>query len=147
MEDAWLETLDLEACLQHLRTEHVGRLAIVAAGYPLVVPVNYRMVETSGLTWVALRTRPGNVIDQASTNVAFEIDGIDATRHGGWSVLVRGTLQPVDPDAAGFRERFDSQPWLTSERDAWLTIEPFAISGRELHPSEQEWAFHVSAYL
>jgi len=147
MEDAWLETLELDACLEHLRAEQIGRLAVVVDGSPIVLPVTYRLVETSGLTWVALRTRPGNVIDQASTNVAFEIDGIDPTRRRGWSVLVRGTLQHVDPDAAAFRERFDTQPWLAAERDSWLVIEPFTITGRELHPSEPDWAFHVSAYL
>ena len=148
VEVAWLETLDLETCLQHLRAEQVGRLAVVVDdGYPIVLPVNYRLVEASGLTWVALRTRPGNVIDQASINVAFEIDGIEPARRRGWSVLVRGVLQRFDPDAADFRERFDAQPWLTSERDVWLIIEPFAITGRELHPAEHDWAFHVSAYL
>jgi nitroimidazol reductase NimA-like FMN-containing flavoprotein (pyridoxamine 5'-phosphate oxidase superfamily) len=147
MEDAWLEELDPEACLNHLRSEPIGRLAIVVDEYPLVLPVNYRLVETSGLTWVAVRTRPGNVIEQAPARAAFEIDGIDATRHRGWSVLVRGTLQHVDPDAASFRERFDPEPWVTNDREAWLAIEPFSITGRELHPSEQDWAFRIDAYL
>lgn len=147
MDEAWLEHLDLETCLMHLRTELVGRIAIVIDGFPIVLPVNYRLVETLGLTWLALRTRPGNVIDQASTKVAFEIDAIDPSHERGWSVLVRGTLQPVDPEAAGFRDRFDAEPWLTTERDAWLVIEPFSITGRELHPSEQDWAFHLRAYL
>ncbi len=114
--------------------------------FPIVLPVNYRLVETLGLTWVALRTRPGNVIDQRRSKVAFEIDGIDPSRHRGWSVLVRGTLQAIDPDAADFRGRFDAAPWL-ADRDAWLVIEPFSITGRELHPAEEEWAFHLGAYL
>lgn len=147
MDEAWLEQLDLEACLMHLRAGQVGRLGIVVDGYPIVLPVNYRLVEILGLTWLALRTRPGNVIDQASTNVAFEIDGIDPSRQLGWSVLVRGTLQPIDPESASFRDRFDAEPWLRSERDAWLVIEPFSITGRELHPAEPDWAFHLRAYL
>ncbi|MGZ4689267.1 MAG: pyridoxamine 5'-phosphate oxidase family protein [Acidimicrobiia bacterium] len=147
MDDAWLEDLELETCLQHLRAELVGRVAVVIDGYPVVLPINYRLVETLGLTWVALRTRPGNVIDQASSNVAFEIDGIDPSHHRGWSVLVRGTLLPINPDAASFRERFDSEPWLLTERDSWLVIEPFSITGRELHSPEYEWAFHHRAYL
>jgi len=147
MEESWLEELDLEACLVHLRSEPVGRLATVRDGAPLVLPVNYRLVETLGLTWVAIRTRPGGALDQTPAMVAFEIDGIDPSRQRGWSVLVRGTLLRIDADAAGFRERFDSAPWLSSERDAWLVIEPFSITGRELHPSEQTWAFHVDAYL
>ena len=147
MKDAWLEHLSLDACMAHLGESVVGRLAIVVDEFPIVLPVNYRLVETGGVTWVAIRTRRDNVIGQASSKVAFEIDGIDATHRQGWSVLVRGSLLHVDPDAASFRERFDSEPWLAAERDLWLVIEPFSISGRELHAGEQEWAFHTSAYL
>jgi hypothetical protein len=56
-------------------------------------------------------------------------------------------LHHVDPDAAGFRDRFDPEPWMLDERDAWLVIEPFAITGRRLHAPEREWAFQVDAYL
>ena len=148
MKESWLEPLDLETCLEHLRATRVGRLAAVPEdGVPIVLPVNYRLVETLGLTWIAVRTRPGNVLDRAGTGVAFEIDSIDPTHQRGWSVLVRGTLLHIDPDAAAFRERFDSIPWLSTERDSWLVIEPFAITGRELHPSQPDWAFHVDAYL
>jgi hypothetical protein len=65
----------------------------------------------------------------------------------GWSVLARGTLHHVDPDAADFRERFDPHPWIIDERDAWLIVEPFGITGRRLHAAEPEWAFHPEAYL
>ena len=147
MSDARLEQLDLETCLGYLRITAVGRIGIVVDGSPIVLPINYRLVETLGLTWIALRTRPGNVIDRASTKVAFEIDGIDPGRQPGWSVLRPGWLQSVDPDAAAFRERFDSAPWLSTERDAWLVIEPFSITGRELIPADRDWAFHVDAYL
>jgi hypothetical protein len=61
-------------------------------------------------------------------------------------VLVRGTLQRIDPEAASFGDRFDSAPWLP-DREAWLVIEPFSITGRELLPGEREWAFNVGAYL
>ena len=147
MEQTWAEELDLETCLERLRAHSVGRVGVVVDGAPLVLPVNYRMMETAGLTWVVLRTRTGNVIDTASERVAFEIDGIDPVHERGWSVLVRGTLAHVDPDAAEFRERFDPEPWLDDERDAWLMIEPFAITGRELRAAEQLWAYDARAYL
>jgi hypothetical protein len=60
---------------------------------------------------------------------------------------VRGTLHHVDPDAADFRTRFDPEPWLTTERDAWLVIEPFAITGRRLRATESAWAFDARGYL
>jgi nitroimidazol reductase NimA-like FMN-containing flavoprotein (pyridoxamine 5'-phosphate oxidase superfamily) len=145
--DAWLEELPLDTCLLLLRERSVGRIAVVVDGGPIVLPVNYRLVESGGPTWVALRTRPGNVLDHTPMRVAFEIDEIDPVHQEGWSVLVRGTLLHVDPDAADFRERFDPQPWIVAERDAWLVIEPFAITGRRLHAAEREWAFHLRAYL
>jgi len=147
MADASLEELPLDECLKLLRAGSVGRIAVVVNEFPIVVPVNYRLVETSGPTWVVLRTRPGNVLDQAQMNVAFEIDGIDPHHRQGWSVLVRGTLHHADADAADFRERFDPEPWMDRERDAWLVIEPFAITGRRLHPAEPDWAFNMRAYL
>jgi hypothetical protein len=146
MNEARLESLSFDACHALLRATNVGRLAFVVDGCPVVFPVNYRMVETAGRTWIALRTRPGNVIDRAPTMVAFEIDGIDLEHEQGWSVLVRGTLHHVDRDAAGFANEFDPHPWL-ADRDAWLVIEPFAVSGRRLLPGEREWAFHLRAYL
>jgi len=147
MEESWAEELGPDTCLEYLRAHVVGRIGVVVDGYPLVVPVNYRLMETAGRTWVVLRTRPGNVIDTASDRVAFEIDGIDVVHRRGWSVAVRGTLAPVDPSVAGFRERFDPEPWLDAERDAWLVIEPFSITGRVLHAPESLWAFDTRAYL
>ena len=150
MSDAWLEELSEHECLEFLRLRSVGRIAFNVDGFPFVVPVNYRLVEAHGATpgaWIALRTRPGNVIDQAADDVAFEIDNVDMAHHDGWSVLVRGTLHEIDPDAAAMRERFDPDPWVAAERDAWLIIEPFAVTGRRLHAREREWCFHARAYL
>ena len=78
--------------------------------------------------------------------VAFEIDEIDADRHEGWSVLVRGTLGRLDPDAAGLRERFDPGSWLAG-RESWLVVEPFAITGRRLIAPDRGWAFDERGYL
>jgi nitroimidazol reductase NimA-like FMN-containing flavoprotein (pyridoxamine 5'-phosphate oxidase superfamily) len=145
-EESSLQELTYEECVTRLRAASVGRIAVVVDGSPIVLPVNYRLVETTGVTWVAVRTRPGNVIDQASMNVAFEIDEVDTEHHQGWSVLVRGTLHHVDPDVAEFRERFDPEPWL-AERDAWLVVQPFAVTGRSLQSGERAWPFVLRAYL
>jgi len=145
--EAWLEELAYDECLRLLRQGLVGRIAVVVDEFPVVLPVNYRLVETSGRTWVAIRTRPGNVLDQASMHVAFEIDSADPVHRQGSSVLVRGTLHHADPEAAGFRARFDPEPWMAAERDAWLVIEPFSITGRRLHAAEREWPFRPDAYL
>ena len=141
-------------CMALLRTTEVGRIAVVADPFPVVLPVNYRVVELAdsprsepGHAWIAIRTRPGNVIDRAPRYVAFEIDGIDALHRVGWSVLVSGTLERLDPDAAGVRERFDPEPWIDDERHAWLAVHPVHVTGRRLPGSPGEWAFNSDAYL
>lgn len=142
-----LEPLDLKECLDLLRETAVGRIAFVVDDFPVALPVNYRLVEQDDRTFIVLRTRPGNVIDQAPLRVAFQIDGVDSHRHGGWSVLVRGTLGHLEP--ASIHEsnaRYDPAPWLDG-RDAWLAITPVSVTGRRLDGAELEWAFHLRAYL
>ena len=79
--------------------------------------------------------------------MAFQTDEIDPAHHQGWSVLARGTLHPVDPDAADFHERFDPHPWIEAERDAWLIVDPFVLTGRRLHGARPGWAFTDGAYV
>src|ERR1700694_5618576 len=97
MTDAWLEPLSQETCMRLLRESTVGRIALVIDADPIILPVNYRLVEPPSGPLVAVRTRPGNVIEQAPTNVAFEIDSIDPIHHTGWSVLGRGELLHANP--------------------------------------------------
>jgi nitroimidazol reductase NimA-like FMN-containing flavoprotein (pyridoxamine 5'-phosphate oxidase superfamily) len=147
MSNVQLEELPIEACLALLRRENVGRIAVVENEFPVVLPINFKLVETTGPCWIAVRTRPGNVIDRAPMPVAFEIDGFDITEQEGWSVVVRGTLHHVRPDTGHFAERFDPHPWMESDRDAWLIIEPFSITGRRLRAPHREWTLHLSGYL
>jgi nitroimidazol reductase NimA-like FMN-containing flavoprotein (pyridoxamine 5'-phosphate oxidase superfamily) len=147
MSSSTFQELSLEECTDLLRARTVGRIAVLSEGAPLIFPVNYRLVETSAPTWLAVRTREGNVIDRASSTVAFEIDDVDDQHHEGWSVLVRGTLHHVDPDAADFRARFDPEPWIADERDAWLVIAPFSITGRRIVAPGRVWEFDPRAYL
>ncbi len=88
-----------------------------------------------------MRTRPGNVLDRPGRPACLEIDGVDPGHDGGWSVLVRGLLRPVAAD-----ERFDSRPLLAAGRDAWLVLQPTAITGRRLVAPELRWTFHPSGY-
>jgi uncharacterized protein len=128
MTDSVLEPLSRESCLDRLRREAVGRIAFVADGDPVVFPVNYRLVEP------------------ASLNVAFEIDWIDRVHHRGWSVLVRGDLVHVDSTSDEFVERYDPKSWL-ADRESWLLIDPWEISGRELHGTEPIWPFRPGEYM
>ena len=129
--DPELHELSREECLELLDAHHLGRIALLTGTAPVIVPVNYRLTGTRGLTQIALRTRFGGVIERSSPEVAFEIDHVDDDTRTGWSVLVRGTLHHLDPDETNFDARFDSEPWLT-DRDAWMIIQPYSIEGRRL---------------
>lgn len=141
-----LEALSNDACLRRLREGSVGRIAFIVDGDPVVLPVNYRLAEPTSGPILAVRTRPGTVIDQAPASVAFEIDSIDQIHHQGWSVLVRGELTHATPNSPKFRELYDSHSWV-ADRESWLLIEPWAITGRELHEAESVWPFHPGEYL
>jgi nitroimidazol reductase NimA-like FMN-containing flavoprotein (pyridoxamine 5'-phosphate oxidase superfamily) len=142
--ETWLESLSFDECLDRLDERQVGRLALVSGEFPLIFPVNYRLVRLPGKRhWIAFRTRPGNVIERATIHAAFEIDDVDQERREGWSVLVRGTLHHVDPDAADFRARFAPDTWVVRERDTWMVIEAFQITGRRLRVPGEDWSFDL----
>jgi len=144
---AQFEPLDQDECLALLAAGVIGRIGFVSDGVPVVLPINYRLVRSTGVTpgtWIAVRTRPGNVIEQALRVVAFEIDGYDTDRREGWSVLVQGERYRIDDESAAIRSQFDSDPWLAEERDAWLLVQPFSITGRRLHVAPQDWALDQS---
>lgn len=135
MADGALDEISHDDCLELLRYGDVGRVAVNVDDAPVIIPVNYRLVETAHRTWIAVRTRPGNLLDQDRVAVAFEIDHVDHRREEGWSVLVRGMLLRVDHEAAAFGALFDPDPWIQTERDRWLVIEPFSVTGRRLRVS------------
>lgn len=145
-ERAWLEELSEDECLTFLRGTDLGRIAFSDGDFPVVLPVNYRFAQGPDTWWLALRSRPGGVIDRAPMHVAFEIDGIDPIARRGWSVLVVGKLRHVDP-APGTSSLVDSEPWMDEDRSAWLLVEPVSVTGRRLHPASVAWAFHMRAYL
>jgi hypothetical protein len=146
MNAARLDRLSEDESWRLLRQATVGRIALLDDEGPIVLPVNYRFVEPPSGPLIAIRTRPGNVIEQAPMNVAFEIDGIDSARREGWSVLVRGDLLHATPNSHEFASQYDSDSWL-GDRDSWLLIEPWAITGRELRGAASVWEFRTGEYL
>ena len=55
---------------------------------------------------------------------------------------MRGLLRPLEPSDAA-----DPHPLLADGRDAWLLLEPTAITGRRLVAPELRWAFYAAGYL
>jgi Pyridoxamine 5'-phosphate oxidase len=137
-----LVDLERSTCLALLGGVDVGRLGVVDDdGSPVVLPVSYALVVAAGDVAVAVRTRPGNVLDRPGRPACLEIDGVDPGHDSGWSVLVRGLLRPIEPGTS-----IDPHPLLDERRDAWLLLEPTAITGRRLVAPELRWTFHPAGY-
>ena len=134
-------------CEELLRDNTFGRLAFVVNDFPVVLPVNYRLVEASGKTWVALRTRPGNVFEHEQDE-----GRVPDRRHRSRSVAragrcsCAGRLHHVNPTPPAFVNASipSHGSWPTATRGS--IIEPFAITGRRLHPQNRS-GHSTRAYL
>lgn len=127
-----LEILEREECDRLLDNQHIGRIAIVVGGQPLVFPVNYVMHDGA----VVFRTGRGTKLFGAVGHpVAFEIDAADAMYHEGWSVLVVGEAEDIADAADLIRlTELRLQPWSDAPKDHYIRIRPRAVTGRRIPP-------------
>lgn len=124
------EVLDEAECDALLRATPIGRVAFVAAGRPVALPVNYRWHDGS----VVFRSREGQKLHAAASGqqVCFEIDGWDARARTGWSVLVKGVANEVTAWAETEElEQLDLVPWSRGGwSECWVRITAEELSGR-----------------
>jgi uncharacterized protein len=128
-----LVVLERAACLELLRREQIGRLAVVADGQPHVVPLTYAADEDGVVVY---RTGWDTVLTKADhERVAFEIDGLDASSRTGWSVCVHGfgreITHAIDEGIHRLRDLLP-QPWAGGTRPRWFAVYPREITGRRL---------------
>jgi len=126
------EIMSPDECWTQLSRTPVGRIAFVAAGSPVILPVNYAVDGRA----VVVRTAIGEKLHAASVGqpVAFEVDSWEDRHRSGWSVLVQGVAEEVEDAATLARlEGLGLQPWADSvERDRWIRIRTEEVSGRRL---------------
>jgi hypothetical protein len=126
-----------------LRTATIGRLCVIEHGYPIAVPVNFRIIERDGEQVVVVRTAPNTLVARYRGPASLEVDHIDLEGGSAWSVIVRGELRRV----LGEHSLPDPQPLLTVDRHQWLTLRVMATSSRRftIEPSDDgysvEWQF------
>ncbi len=127
-----LEIIPGDVCQKLLEASEVGRIAFVAAGSPVVLPVNFRFYARR----IVFRSTVGSKLNAAAMGdpVAFEIDDWDARTRTGWSVMVRGRAAEVT-DAALLAELYDLglRPWADPTlRTRWVQVLPSDIDGRRI---------------
>jgi nitroimidazol reductase NimA-like FMN-containing flavoprotein (pyridoxamine 5'-phosphate oxidase superfamily) len=123
--------LTVQECRELLSTHGVGRVAVPTVSGPVVVPVNYSVVDDA----IVYRTASGTTPSQAAgCQVAFEIDRLDDVFSEGWSVLALGRARTVtEPDdVRRLTENAFSTPWAGGPREEWIRIEPLTLTGRRI---------------
>jgi hypothetical protein len=123
-------------CLELLRSNVVGRLAVSITDHPDIFPVNY--VVDHGC--IVFRTAEGTKLAAAvlGRGVAFEIDGYDAAAGEAWSVVVKGRAVEIER----MQDVFDALdlplfPWQAAPKHRFVRIEPVDISGRRFRVVDQ----------
>ena len=108
----------------------VGRIAISVGALPVVLPVNFAVIDDS----IYFRAVPGTKLAAATseTVVAFEIDSYEADGHAGWSVLVQGRARVVtDVPTLARVTHANLNAWaLPDQADQVVEVEMSTISGR-----------------
>jgi uncharacterized protein len=125
--------LSRSRCDELLTTTTVGRIGFAGDDGIEILPVNF--VYTG--SHILIRTSPYGPLAQLAggvDGVAFEIDYRDKLQPAGWSVLVKGRVDPVDPDsdiATGELPR----PWAPGTRTLLLQLTPRSVTGRAVKRS------------
>ncbi len=127
-----LHRLDVDECLRRLESHptHVGRIVFVDQGYPIALPVNYRVHRGT----VVFRTDPGSKLMACAMGekVAFEVDDVDERWREGWSVLLQGVAREVtDPGQLLALAQTGLEAWAGAESHT-IELEWHRITGREL---------------
>jgi nitroimidazol reductase NimA-like FMN-containing flavoprotein (pyridoxamine 5'-phosphate oxidase superfamily) len=128
-----LEEMPPVGCDRHLRTESIGRVAVLVDGHPEIFPVNYAIDEHGEIFF---RTDPGSKLSAVATapTIAFEIDGLDEEHELGWSVLVVGPARWLSTS-----EQFEHvrslglQPWAAGEKANAVRLSPIKVTGRRIY--------------
>jgi nitroimidazol reductase NimA-like FMN-containing flavoprotein (pyridoxamine 5'-phosphate oxidase superfamily) len=129
---ARIETLSPIACDRHLRTEKIGRVAVLVDGHPEIFPVNYAMDDRGDIYF---RSDPGTKLSAVAKapTIAFEIDGIDEEYETGWSVLVIGPARWLAlPDQIAKVRSLPLKPWAAGEKANVIRLTPTKVTGRRI---------------
>lgn len=125
---AGMDVIFYQECLELLKTEEVGRIAVVVDGRPEIFPVNY-VVDGGGIMF---RTDSGTKLVGATQGpVAFEVDRLDRETQSGWSVIVHGRAILYSKFDSHKRQQA-SRLWLGTTKPHLIRVSPTSITGRRV---------------
>lgn len=119
-DSGYFASLDEQECRKLLAPGGVGRVAWQSDEGIMVVPVNYRMIDTRIVFHTSTLGSLAALLEP--TIVGFQVDEIDAETHVGWTLLVRGTTRPS--------EGLESVSWVPDGRRVGVAIAGEFFGGR-----------------
>jgi nitroimidazol reductase NimA-like FMN-containing flavoprotein (pyridoxamine 5'-phosphate oxidase superfamily) len=126
------EELGRDDCLGLLRDEAIGRVALTARALPVVLPVNFALLE-GDIVW---RSAQGTKLNDASTGfvVAFEVDHYEPDHKQGWSVMVQGLAHVItEADELQRARMLPLESWaLEAEADRYVCLVPNIVTGMRI---------------
>jgi uncharacterized protein len=130
-----LENIDAAGCRRLLAAMDVGRLAVIDAGRPRIVVLNYLFDDPHLL----FRTRDDALIvglteGGVALHVEFEVDSAFSAARSGWSVIATGTLVREQDAARSATARARISAWAKGERDTVLRLDVEEFTGRRVGP-------------
>lgn len=123
-----LEVLGEAECLALLAANHVGRVAIIVDGQPVLHPVNYVVDGDS----VVFRTNWPILAHALLAPLAFQIDRLDVSAQSGWSVMVQGMGHDITDALDSASEHLQAvpvSPWVPGPQPRLLRLVPRTITG------------------
>jgi uncharacterized protein len=131
------EVLDRSECVRLLGSRRVGRVVVSVEGWvPMIRPVNYAFDPASQS--VVFRTARGSKLTAVllAKSAAFEVDDIEESADGAWSVILTGKAEEVTRPADVDRlESFGLESWAPGKRPHWVRIRTETLSGRRIRPA------------
>ncbi|MER5281156.1 pyridoxamine 5'-phosphate oxidase family protein [Streptomyces sp. NPDC002809] len=109
----------------------VGRVALASGDGPVVLPLNYQVLDGE----VMFSTAEHSPLAAADgTEIAFEADHIDDAFSRGWSVLLVGPVRVVtdEDEARRLRASAYSAPWAGEGREHVMVLSPRRVTGRKI---------------
>jgi uncharacterized protein len=134
-----LESMSRAECIRFLGRSRVGRVGITVDALPVILPVNFCVIDAV----VHFATVPGTKLDAATHEavIAFQADAYAPDGSAGWSVLAVGRSSRVtDPTSlARFRTERVS-PWPHGDRaEHVVRIELADVRGRRFGDVSNPW--------
>jgi nitroimidazol reductase NimA-like FMN-containing flavoprotein (pyridoxamine 5'-phosphate oxidase superfamily) len=131
VETSGTDVLAESDCLALVNTAAVGRVVYSDRALPVIVPVNFVLIDGDVVLRTSRRSRlgsgaPGNV-------VLFEVDHIDPATRTGWSVVLTGRMEAIeDAEEIARLDELDLPTWTTGPADRYIRLRPEIINGLRL---------------